>query len=98
MFPLWITLGKLILTKNNEPNDEIDIKFGFDYSLGPLFNAVSLFTGIFFQSICPRSKTHVLLTLKTISYYYLLFYFAISLFCLAGSATLNVSTEFTLKN
>lgn len=76
---------------HNEPNDEIEMKLSFEYTVRPLFIGVSLFIGIFLQSIFPRTRAHVVQTLKTISHYYLLFYFAISLFCLPGSTKLNVS-------
>lgn len=90
IWPIWITIGKWMLM-SDDLTDEIDMKFGFDYSVRPLFISVSLFIGIFIQSILPRTKSHATQTLKTLSNYYLLFYFAISLFCMAGSTTLRVS-------
>lgn len=93
LWPLWIAFGQWILYYDDS-DDEIRVRIDLGYIIEPAFIVVSLYIGIIFQCIVPRTKSAILPTLKSMSSYYLLFYFVLLFFCLPGSTTVNVcSTE-----
>lgn len=90
LWPLWIAFGQWMLY-NDESGEEIRFRIDFGYIIDPAFFIASLYAGIILQCICPRSKSPILPALKSMSSYYLLFYFVLLFFCLPGSTTVNVS-------
>lgn len=90
LWPLWIAFGQWMLY-NDESGEEIRFRIDFSYIIDPAFFITSLYAGIILQCICPRSKSPILPALKSMSSYYLLFYFVLLFFCLPGSTTVNVS-------
>lgn len=90
LWPLWIAFGQWMLY-NDESGEEIRFRIDFSYISDPAFFITSLYAGIILQCICPRSKSPILPALKSMSSYYLLFYFVLLFFCLPGSTTVNVS-------
>lgn len=90
LWPLWIAFGQWMLY-NDESGKEIRFRIDFGYIIDPAFFIVSLYVGIILQCVFPRSKSPILPLLKSMSSYYLLFYFVLLFFCLPGSTTVNVS-------
>lgn len=91
LWPLWIAFGQWMLYSDDDSDDGIRFKIDFGYIVEPVFFTASLYLGIILQCLCPRSKSPILPTLKSMSSYYLLFYFVLLFFCLPGSTTVNVS-------